>query len=210
MQVEFVISVGICVSSLEEISASCRRAMEHFRHCHTADEDLILWENSAGDDGARSRTVMLAMEYLLLNYGRPELTLTEVCQHFGVSVTRFSANFKQQYGETFVEALSRIRMEEAKKLLRTTNLKNYGSPSVWDLQTHITLAWRLKRQRENRRRSGGRMMRGRRFFSSVSIKKTMTYAFLALVISAVLAFLLVSLSSTSAQSFGILFIMDSR
>ena len=125
MQVEFVISVGICVSSLEEISASCRRAMEHFRHCHTADEDLILWENSAGDDGARSRTVMLAMEYLLLNYGRPELTLTEVCQHFGVSVTRFSANFKQQYGETFVEALSRIRMEEAKKLLRTTNLKNY-------------------------------------------------------------------------------------
>ena len=40
-------------------------------------------------------------------------------------------------------------------------------------------------------------MRGRRFFSSVSIKKTMTYAFLALVISAVLAFLLVSLSSTS-------------
>lgn len=75
--------------------------------------------------GEQNRIVMQAMEYICENYGRAELTLTEICTHFGVSVSRFSVNFKNRYDETFTEALTRIRMEQAKKLLSSTDLKNY-------------------------------------------------------------------------------------
>lgn len=125
MRIEARIAVGVRVSTLAEINHSCRTALESLKHAQAGKEAQILWAQDSETGGAQNRIVMLAMEYLLENYARPELTLTEVCSHLGVSVTRFSANFKNRYNETFTEALGRIRMEEAKRLLAETDLKNY-------------------------------------------------------------------------------------
>lgn len=66
-----------------------------------------------------------AMEYIGKNYADPELTLNGICEYLSLSVSYFSMVFKACKHETFVEALTRIRMEKAKMLLETSALKTY-------------------------------------------------------------------------------------
>lgn len=66
-----------------------------------------------------------AMEYIRKNYADPDLTLNGICEHLSMSVSYFSMVFKSCRHETFVEALTRIRMEKAKMLLETSALKTY-------------------------------------------------------------------------------------
>ena len=53
---------------------------------------------------------------------RENITLEEVCDHVGFSVAYFSALFKKETGEGFAKYLMRVRMDEAKTLLRETGL----------------------------------------------------------------------------------------
>ena len=48
-----------------------------------------------------------------------------VCAHLCMSTSYFSTIFKNATGETFIEALTRVRMEKAKKLLESTSMKSY-------------------------------------------------------------------------------------
>lgn len=66
-----------------------------------------------------------AIEYIEGNYNDSELSLKSICAYLNISVSRFSSLFKAQQGETFMETLTRIRMEHAKELLLHTDLKNY-------------------------------------------------------------------------------------
>jgi two-component system response regulator YesN len=66
-----------------------------------------------------------AISYINDNYGSPELSLQQVCQHVFLSLSYFSALFKQHTGDTFVEYLTRLRLEKAKQLLVGTQLKAY-------------------------------------------------------------------------------------
>lgn len=67
------------------------------------------------------RPIRNAKQYVMQHYARP-ITLEEVCNAIGFSVSYFSALFKKETGEGFMKYLTRIRMEEAKILLRETNL----------------------------------------------------------------------------------------
>ncbi len=62
-----------------------------------------------------------AEAYIKENYARG-ITLEQVAFHVDMAPTYFSRIFKQETGCTFVEYLTRIRLEEAKRLLRTTKL----------------------------------------------------------------------------------------
>jgi two-component system response regulator YesN len=53
------------------------------------------------------------------------ISLNVMCRHMLMSLSYFSTVFKSYTGETFVEYLTRIRMENAKELLKTTDLKTY-------------------------------------------------------------------------------------
>jgi two-component system, response regulator YesN len=59
--------------------------------------------------------------YIAENYARG-LTLEQVAAHIDMAPTYFSRIFKQEQGCTFIEYLTRVRLEEAKRLLRTTTL----------------------------------------------------------------------------------------
>lgn len=76
-------------------------------------------------DGASQIQAMKAMEYIKKNYMNPEISLNAVCDYLCVSTSYFSAIFKNSTGETFIEALTRIRIGKARDLLECSDMKTY-------------------------------------------------------------------------------------
>ena len=65
------------------------------------------------------------MDYIEKNYADSSITLNSVCSALAMSTSHFSSIFKNYTGETFIEALTKKRMEKAKALLEHGNLKTY-------------------------------------------------------------------------------------
>ncbi|MBI9101789.1 MAG: response regulator [Spirochaetales bacterium] len=58
-------------------------------------------------------------------YQDSKFSLQDICNKLYLSVSQFSLIFKEGTGQTFIEYLTSYRVEEAKKLLKTTDLKGY-------------------------------------------------------------------------------------
>lgn len=82
---------------------------------------IDLREKSAGNKYAP--ILRQAKEYIEKNYDNEDLSLNRVAAEVNLSPNHFSTIFGQESGETFVEYLTRIRMEKAKQLLRTTQMR---------------------------------------------------------------------------------------
>ena len=74
---------------------------------------------------AFSGVIAQAETYIMDNYGRRTLSLGEVIKHIGMSQGYFCAEFKKKTGETFVDYLTRVRMEKARELLTLSDRKVY-------------------------------------------------------------------------------------
>ncbi|MDC7250005.1 MAG: response regulator [Sphaerochaetaceae bacterium] len=72
-----------------------------------------------------SRLVYLSRKYIKNNYKNPSLNLTQISNAVGISKSHLSREYSKETGETIVEYISRIRINEAKKLLSEINLKTY-------------------------------------------------------------------------------------
>lgn len=66
-----------------------------------------------------------AKEYIKNNYSDYELSVEKLCSKLHVSPTYFSTIFKKETDMNFVNYLTNIRLEEAIKLLNTTDDKTY-------------------------------------------------------------------------------------
>lgn len=64
-----------------------------------------------------------AKAYIEENYNQYDISLNTVAASVNLSPNHFSTIFSQELGETFIEYLTRVRMEKAKVLLRTTSKK---------------------------------------------------------------------------------------
>ena len=100
----------------------------------TFDEAFLLAENyvhevfercSSMNSSSGQKQAVLAMEYIRAHYMEQELSLNDICSYLNISTSYFSTIFKEATGGTFLEFLSRIRMEKTKELLEQTTLKNY-------------------------------------------------------------------------------------
>ena len=75
---------------------------------------------ASGDEDPVER----AERYIRAHYRDYQFSQSELLEHLGVSKSYFCALFKSAKGASFTEYLTSLRIEEAKKLLRTTNLYN--------------------------------------------------------------------------------------
>lgn len=83
-----------------------------------------------------SRIVLLAKRAIHERFSDPEFSLEAASARAGVSKNHLSFEFSRETGETFTEYVARVRIDEAKRLLATTQLLVYeigervGYPSV--------------------------------------------------------------------------------
>lgn len=101
-----------------------------------------LWDAPSAWDAARaarkveSRIVVLAKRAIHAGFADPSFSLAEASERAGVSKNHLSFEFSRETGETFTAYVTRLRVEEAKRLFATTSLLVYevcervGYPSV--------------------------------------------------------------------------------
>ncbi|MBT2764694.1 response regulator [Paenibacillus sp. ISL-20] len=66
-----------------------------------------------------------ALQYTREHYGDSELSLQKLCVQLHISTGYFSAVFKREVKMTYVQYLMQLRMETAKELLRSSELKAF-------------------------------------------------------------------------------------
>lgn len=76
-------------------------------------------------DQNKNRALSDAKRYIRQHYTNSELTLTEVAAYIDLSPSYVSQLFKRMDGCTFTEYLNQVRIEEAKRLLKTTHMRVY-------------------------------------------------------------------------------------
>lgn len=62
------------------------------------------------------------LAFLRQEYANSDLTLSYVADHFYITSSYLSTFFKENVGDTFLNYLTRLRIDHAKELIRTTNL----------------------------------------------------------------------------------------
>lgn len=123
------VGIGDMVDSPEKIYNSFKTA-RHIRHliAERMDENaIILGAREMGEvDGDKkvSSVISDAKLFMLEHFTDPNLMLQDVAKEVGMSNSRFSTVFSQQTGQTFTEYLMYLRLNKAKELLRTTDIKN--------------------------------------------------------------------------------------
>lgn len=76
-------------------------------------------------DSYGKKQALKALEYIEQNYMNSDVSLNSVCSYLAMSTSYFSTLFKTHTGETFIEALTKKRMEKARSLLENTSKRAY-------------------------------------------------------------------------------------
>ena len=85
-----------------------------------------LWEKiSTGRLDTTKKLAEDAKQYIADHFGESTLSVDEICSHLGVGTSYFSSVFKKETGVSFVTYLTEVRMNEAQRLLDTTDEKSY-------------------------------------------------------------------------------------
>ena len=120
-------AVRCAVSNVEAVQQDfdyrcrqCCRVEELFDELREI-QRALLTESEERRKNEAGRPVRIAKQYVMQHFHEP-ITLEEVCEATGFSVSYFSVLFKKETGEGFAKYLTRVRMDEAKRLLRETNL----------------------------------------------------------------------------------------
>ncbi len=70
-----------------------------------------------------SHVISRAEKYVAENFCDPNISLISVAKYVGLSSAHFSTVFSQTVGRSFINYLTALRIERAKELLSTTNMK---------------------------------------------------------------------------------------
>ncbi|HEY2493510.1 MAG TPA: response regulator [Paenibacillus sp.] len=80
---------------------------------------------SLGRQSSYNQLVESAKEYILIHYHESDISINKVCNYLHISTGYFSSIFKKEVKMTFVNFLMHHRMEAAKALLRSSDMKAF-------------------------------------------------------------------------------------
>ena len=75
--------------------------------------------------GKYGDTILKAKKYIEENYADQNTTLTSVAEAVAMSPNHFSSIFSHECKTTFIEYLTNVRIENAKRLMKETDMKGY-------------------------------------------------------------------------------------
>ncbi|RNB83274.1 DNA-binding response regulator [Brevibacillus nitrificans] len=87
--------------------------------------EKIMSSIASGRHHTYKRLVDQAIAYTHRHFQSPDISIHKVCADLHISPGYFSSIFKRETKTTFVTYLLQLRMEKAKELLRTTDLKTF-------------------------------------------------------------------------------------
>ena len=79
----------------------------------------------SGKNNKKRQLIERAKIYINENYNDPELNLSTTANAIFLSPSYFSVLFKKETGKTFIDYMTKTRMEKSKELLRLRDLKAY-------------------------------------------------------------------------------------
>jgi len=104
--------IEICsISSLAELTQQCRQLF-----------GSLTAVIAAGNKQLDKDPVSSALNYIKRHYVEP-VTLTDIADRVYLNPAYFSTLFKQRVGKTFIEYVTELRIEDAKKRIASTNEK---------------------------------------------------------------------------------------
>lgn len=108
------------MESFRQECSRCATAADLFK-CLSKLQGSIIRELYKERQDEKQRPIRIAKRYIQSHYSE-QITLEEVSDAVGLSVSYFSTLFKKETGEGFAKYLIYVRMEQARILLRETNL----------------------------------------------------------------------------------------
>ena len=69
--------------------------------------------------------ILRARRFIADNYASPEMTLKSAADYVGLNEKYFSTKFTKETGMTFSTYLTSVRLEKAKRLMESTDLRMY-------------------------------------------------------------------------------------
>ena len=111
-----VMAASATLESFREVAVALVRRLVTLRREPRAQEENI---------GAMkySHVISRAEKYVAENFCDPNISLISVAKYVGLSAAHFSTIFSQTVGRSFISYLTAMRIERAKELLATTNMK---------------------------------------------------------------------------------------
>lgn len=115
-----VFPVPLQQDKLAEIASSTDLFVAETRRIVTA----VVECREAVGEGRYGGMILKAKRYIDENYSKPGLSLHTVASFVNVSPNHFSTVFSQEAGESFIEYLTCVRIDRAKQLLLSTQMKS--------------------------------------------------------------------------------------
>jgi len=120
------ISIG-GISSLSDLKSLLESAKDLLKLYKLTNKKIISKEDLNNDYQVANQSDLFinkAEKFIQENFNR-DIGIEQVADNIGLSVSYFSLLFKQNTGMTFLEYLTKIRMDHACYLLKNTNYKTY-------------------------------------------------------------------------------------
>jgi two-component system response regulator YesN len=112
------------MSDLESLLAGLQSVDEIRRALKDVVAGVLAYRNGQAQR-EKSELIFQAKAYIDANFSDPDLLLEDVASKVNLSPSHFSVVFGRETGESFKSYLTGVRIECAKELLRTTDLKCY-------------------------------------------------------------------------------------
>ena len=125
----FLDSMGVSKEKTSDIIGDLKDPLRYVESSELAKEyvvsvleRLIEYRNKVSDK-KYTEIIERAKAYIQENYQNEEMSLQSVAASVNVSSNHFSAIFRKETGETFIDYLTTVRMDSAKDLLTCTSMK---------------------------------------------------------------------------------------